>query len=169
MNKIFPSLLLLVAVLFVLSLPVQPEAQQTNANPAFGSNVRLSNNVRFLDIDEPQLAVTTLSAANTTVTLTLPAAGAGLFHYITSVVVVRSCTTAIVGTALLAYTSTNLPGTLAWSAGNACAVGSTNFDVDTKYLRPVKSSAANTATTIIAPAAGVAGLIRLTAYYHVGL
>jgi hypothetical protein len=169
MKTILPSMLLLVAVLFVLSLPIQPEAQQSDSNPAFKSNARLTNSVRFLDIDEPQLAVTTLSAANTTVTLTLPAAGTGLFHYITSLVVVRSCTTAIVGTALLAYTSTNLPGSLAWSSGNACAVGSTNFDVDTKYLRPVKSSAANTATTIIAPAAGVAGLIRLTAYYHIGL
>lgn len=112
------------------------------------------------------IAVTNLSGANASVTLTLPAAGAGLFHYITAIKAVRTCTSAITGTAVLAYTSTNLPGTLAWSSGNACAVGSTNQDIDIEFERPLKSSVVNTASTIVAPAAGAAGIIRLTAYYY---
>ncbi|MGH8865356.1 MAG: hypothetical protein ACREVZ_12045 [Burkholderiales bacterium] len=112
------------------------------------------------------LAVTALSAANTAVTATLPAAGAGLFHYINSITVTRTCTAAIVGNAALAVTTTNLPGAIAWTTGNACAVGSTNRDIAEVYESPLKSSAANTATTIVCPAIGAAGLCRITTTYY---
>jgi hypothetical protein len=176
---------ILIALLLLFINPPS-EARQPgggSASPANYSNARIVDGVSFLvptltgqlpavlensrlAVNQPTIAVTTISAANTTVTLTLPAAGATLFHYITSITAVRSCTTAIVGSALLAYTTTNLPGTLAFTAGNACAVGSTNFDIREEMSQPLKSSAANTATTIVAPAAGVAGSIRLTAYYY---
>jgi hypothetical protein len=154
------------------------EARQfTSASPGFYANARLTDGTSFLPlpttlenarlaVNQPVVAVTTLSAANTTVTLTLPAAGVGLFHHITMIQAVRTCTAAITGSAVLAYTSTNLPGTLAWTAGNACPVGTTNFDIGNQMTQPLKSSVANTATTIVAPAAGAAGVIRLTAYYY---
>lgn len=111
------------------------------------------------------LAVTALSVAATTVTATLPLV-AGQFHYITRILIVRSCTTAIVGTALLAVTTTNLPGSLAFTSGNACAVGSTNTDATMGFLSPLKSSVVGTATTIVAPSAGAAGIYRITVFYY---
>jgi hypothetical protein len=111
------------------------------------------------------IPITTLSSANASVTLTIPASGSGLFHYITSITATRTCTTAISGTAVLGYTSTNLPNSMAWSAGNACAVGSTTQDIWNDLSQPIKSSASNTNTTIVAPAAGATGVIRLSAVY----
>jgi hypothetical protein len=110
------------------------------------------------------LAVTALSAANASVTATLPAV-AGQFHYISSIHITRTCTAALTGTAALAITTTNLPGSLAWTAGNACAVGSTNNDVAHDFTAPLKSSVVNTATTIVCPAAGAAVVCRITVLY----
>lgn len=110
------------------------------------------------------LVVTALSSAATTVTATLPLV-AGQFHYITGIQIVRTCTTAIAGTAALAVTTTNLPGSLAFTSGNACAVGSTNVDFSMSFASPLKSSVAGTATTLVAPSAGSAGFYRITVFY----
>lgn len=110
------------------------------------------------------LAVTGLSTANTILTVTLPAV-AGQFHYITSIHVTRTCTAALVGSAALAITTTNLPGSLAYTAGNACVVGSTNNDLVLDLHNPLKSSVVNTATTVICPAAGAAVVCRITVLY----
>ena len=59
------------------------------------------------------LAVTALSSAATAVTATLPSVS-GQFHYLTAIQIVRTCTAAVTGSALLAITTTNLPGSLAW-------------------------------------------------------
>ncbi len=112
------------------------------------------------------LAVTNTAAANTGVTLTLPAAGSGLFHYITHIHISRNATAALAGTATLVITTTNLPGSLAWSVGNAMVAGGTQNDVVLALTSPLKSSAANTATTIVAPAPGAAVLWRLNAFYY---
>lgn len=132
---------------------------------ALQADLVTSGNVTPLPVST--LAVTALSGANAIVTATLPAV-AGQFHYITSIQVQRTCTTAIVGTAALAITTTNLPGSLAWTAGNACAVGSTNNDVVLTPTTPLKSSTVNTATTIVCPAIGAAGLCRVTVLYYTG-
>lgn len=113
------------------------------------------------------LSVTALSATNAAVTATLPAV-TGQFHYITSILIVRYCTTAIVGSAALVYTTTNLPGSLAWSTGNACTVGTTYTDVSLNLSSPLQSSASATATTIVAPAAGTAGFVRINVFYFTG-
>lgn len=112
------------------------------------------------------LAVTNTAAANTAVTLTLPAAGAGLFHYITYIEITRNATAALAGTATLVITTTNLPGSLAWSVGNAMSAGGTQIDVRMAFPSPLKSSVANTATTIVTPAPGAAVLWRVTAFYY---
>jgi len=112
------------------------------------------------------LAVTNTGAAAAAVTLTLPAAGAGLFHYITSIVIMRAGAAALVGTAALVITTTNLPGALAWSVGNAVPAGGTLTDLNFMPATPLKSSAANTATTMVAPAPGAGVLWRLVATYY---
>lgn len=114
------------------------------------------------------LHVTATAAANTAVTATLPAPGQGLHHYITSIDLTRNATAALAGSATLIHTTTNLPGNPAWSVGNAMAAGGTQRDVDYRPTTPLKSLTANTATTIVMPAAGAAVLNRINVSYYVG-
>jgi hypothetical protein len=116
----------------------------------------------------PVQSISATAAAATAVTLTIPAPAAGLFNYITSIDITRNATAALAGTATLVITTTNLPGTLAWSVGNAMAAGGTAIDVNKDYTQPLKSTTAATATTIVAPAPGAAVLWRLNANYYVG-
>lgn len=125
---------------------------------------------RLNDTDGNPLATTASvllqPAANTGGTLTLPAV-AGKFHYITSIRISRSATAVLAGTATLAITTTNLPGSPAWRVGNVMAAGGTQRDVE--YIfddYPLKSLVANTATTIVLPAPGAAVLWdALVTYY----
>jgi hypothetical protein len=113
------------------------------------------------------LHVTATAATNTAATATLPAV-AGLFHYITHINIVRNATAALAGTATLIHTSTNLPGTPAWSVGNAMVAGGTQEDVNYTPTTPLKSSVAGTATTVVAAAAGLAVLGRVNVSYYLG-
>ena len=111
--------------------------------------------VRALEVSD--LCVTATGAAN---------AGAGLFHYITSIIIQRTATAALVGSATLVITTTNLPGSMAYSVGNAMAAGGTQNDLNLCLTgNPLKSSVANTATTIVCPVPGAAVLWRITATY----
>lgn len=111
----------------------------------------------------------TATATNAVATATLPAAGAGLFHYIVSIEVTHACSVAVAGSAVEAITSTNLPGNPAWTRGNALAIGGTSRDVDLQPSRPLKSLAANTATTIVCPANALATTTsRINVSYYVG-
>ena len=114
------------------------------------------------------LHITATAAANTAATATLPAAGAGLFHYITHIDITRNATAALAGTATIIHTTTNLPGSPAWSVGNAMAAGGTQLDVVYDPTAPLKSSAANTATTVVCAAAGLAVLGRVNVSYYIG-
>lgn len=114
------------------------------------------------------LVVSTTAAANTGITVTLPAAGTGLYHYITAIEITRNATAALAGTATLVITTTNLPGALAWSVGNAMAAGGTQIDISRDFSVPLKSSVDNTATTIICPAPGAAVLWCANVFYYVG-
>jgi hypothetical protein len=124
----------------------------------------LNPSTNTVSLPSSTLAVTALSAANSAVTATIPAV-AGQFHYITSIHVTRTCTAALTGSAALAITTTNLPGSLTYTSGNACAVGSTNNDLALDMDFPLKSSAVNTNTTIVCPAAGAAVLCRISVLY----
>ena len=114
------------------------------------------------------LHVTATAAANTAATATLPSAGVGLFHYITHIDITRNATAALAGTATIIHTTTNLPGSPAWSVGNAMAAGGTQIDVVYDPTVPLKSSVANTATTVVCAAGGLAVLGRVNVSYYVG-
>jgi hypothetical protein len=116
----------------------------------------------------PVIPITQTAAANAICTLTIPAGGVGLFHYIVGLFISRTSTAALAGTATLVVTSTNLPNSLAWSVGNAMIAGATSRDIELSFGVPMKSSAANTNTTIVAPAPGAAVLWRINAYYYLG-
>lgn len=112
--------------------------------------------------------VTATGLAAAAVTLTIAAAGAGLFTYITSLHISRNATAALAGTATLVITSTNITGGPAWSVGNAMVAGGTQNDLVIAFASPVKTTTANTATTIVAPAPGAAVLWRINATYYTG-
>jgi len=99
------------------------------------------------------LHVTGTAAVNTALTITLPAAGAGLFHYITSIQWVKLYS--VVGVANAAgvlITSTNLPGNPVWTTEQAVInAGLAPMVINYQPTTPLKSSVANTATTIVAP------------------
>jgi hypothetical protein len=124
------------------------------------------------------LNVSQAPAVNTGGTITLPAAGAGLFHYITNFQcsVAMNPATLQAGAASVFVTTTNLPGTPTWAvpiAGNAAAstggLGNAGLIIaDTSWGNPLKSSAANTATTFVLPAPGAACVIRGNVQYYVG-
>lgn len=114
------------------------------------------------------LHVTATAAANAIATATLPAAGAGMFHYITNINLMRNATAALAGGATLIHTSTNLPGNPAWSVGNNMVAGGTQTDLNYTPTTPLKSLLANTATTIVMPAGGAAVLNRINVSYYVG-
>jgi hypothetical protein len=113
------------------------------------------------------LWVTATAAANTAATASLPAV-AGMFHYITHIDITRNATAALAGTATIIHTTTNLPGSPAWSVGNAMAAGGTQLDAFIDFAVPLRSSVANTATTVVAAAGGAAVLGRVNVGYYIG-
>lgn len=99
------------------------------------------------------LHVTATAAVNTASTCTLPAPGAGLFHYITHVELVKLYSVAGVAAAAgVIITSTNLPGNPSWTTEQAVgAAGTAPKVILYSPTTPLKSSVANTATTFVAP------------------
>lgn len=99
------------------------------------------------------LWITATAAVNTASTATLPAAGVGLFHYITRVELVKLYS--VVGIAAGAgviITTTNLPGTPAFTTEQlASAAGTAIKVIDWTPATPFKSTTANTSTTFVAP------------------
>jgi hypothetical protein len=140
----------------------------TSGNITVSSRATVADKILYGRQIPATLHVTATGAANTAVTATLPAAGPSLFHYITSIEITRNATAALAGTATLIHTSTNLPGSPAWSVGNNIIAGGTERDVNYTPTAPLKSLAANTATTIVAAAAGAAVLSRVNVSYYVG-
>ena len=133
------------------------------AAAALALDASLTNHTQRLQ--STTLAVTVKAAANTAATVTLPAVAAQ-FHYITGIEIMRTATAALAGTATLVVTTSNLPGGLAWSVGNAMAAGATQRDVFITFPNPIKSSTVNTATTVVMPAPGAAVLWRANVYYY---
>jgi hypothetical protein len=109
---------------------------------------------------------TAVSVANTSIRLKLPPNGPGLFHYIVVLQVTRTCTTTIAGTAVLTISTSNVPGSPAFTMGNACPAGATLNDVTIQPGYPIRSTAANTETEFLCPAIGATGICRITAVYY---
>jgi hypothetical protein len=110
---------------------------------------------------------TALSAVSAAQTLTLAAPGAGLRHYITYVRIARFATALLTaGATPVAITTTNLPGSLAFSFPADAAAQGTLFPYQEDFSFPLAASAQNTATSIVCPA--TTGVIwRVTAGFYV--
>lgn|SRR5574342_17920 len=109
------------------------------------------------------LYATGISAANTQLTVTLPAV-TGQFHYITSIELTHGCTAGVAGSALLTITTTNLGG-LQWINGNLCNAGEEHQTFIDFSGRPYKSAVIGTASTIVFPATGVSSQSAINVYY----
>lgn len=97
------------------------------------------------------LCVTAVGASGAAVTLTLPAVAAQ-FHYITFIEIVKYAVAALTGAATpVTVTTTNLPGTPAFTFTTAGAIGTSERDVYNPN-KAIRSTAINTATTIVCPA-----------------
>lgn len=110
---------------------------------------------------------TAVGASGAAVTLTLAAPGAGLRHYLTYLAINRFAAAVLTAAAApVTVTTTNLPGTLAFSfPADAAALGTIDRWRE-DFAFPVASSAQNTATTIVCPV--TTGVIwRVTAGFYV--
>jgi hypothetical protein len=115
------------------------------------------------------LMVTATGAAAAAVTATLPAV-AGLRHYIDGIQITRSATAALTAAAApVVVTTTNLPGTPAFTFGSDA--GGIGVDKVVQYdfgATGIAASAVNTATTVVCPA--YTGVIwRINVSYRLGL
>jgi hypothetical protein len=116
--------------------------------------------------DASTLWVTATGAAAAAATATLPAAGAGLFHYITSIQIVKFATALLTaGAAPVLVTTTNLPGSPVFSFSAAASAAGTDEVQTITPATPIKSSVANTATTIVGPAT-TATIWRINVTYY---
>ena len=105
-----------------------------------------------LKTDVSVLMVTGTAAVNTALTITLPAV-AGLFHYITSIQLMKLYNSIGVadGNGVI-VTSTNLPGSPAWTTEQVAGTAGTIVTVINLILKaPLKSSVVSVATTLVAP------------------
>ena len=111
--------------------------------------------------------VTNTGAAGAAVTLTLPSPGAGLRQYITYLSIVRSASAALTaGAAPTVVTTTNLPGSLAFTFGADAAPQGTDKIIREDFAYPMAASAQGTAVTVVCPI--TTGVIwRVTAGYYV--
>lgn len=111
--------------------------------------------------------VTAVGAAAAAVTLTIPSPGAGLRNYITYLSINRFATALLTAAAApVTVTTTNLPGSLAFSfAADAAAQGTIDRWRE-DFAFPLASSAQSTATTIVCPVT-TAVIWRVTAGYYV--
>ena len=135
----------------------------TNALPAGTNTIGNINELRA-----STLAVTITAASGVAATLTLPAAGVGLFHYITSLDIVLYSAAARTGNATPnTVTTTNLPGAIAFTFSTAGAIGTSDVR-DFIRVTPLRSAVANTATTVVAPIA-TGGIWRIRATYFTGV
>lgn len=146
--------------------PVSDASTQTDLG-IINANLTNGNQSGTFKVAAATLGVTATGAAGAAVTLTLPAVAAN-FHYISHIEIVAYTTLARVGTATpVLVTSTNLPGSPVWDFPTATAIGTVDRYLP-DLLGPVKSSVANTATTIVCPAT-TSIIWRVLVFYYAGV
>jgi hypothetical protein len=112
------------------------------------------------------LHVTATGASGAAVTLTLAAPGTGLFHHITRIRIERHPAALLTAAATpVIVTTTNLPGSRVFSIPADAAAQGVVFAQTVEPSAPIKSSVANTATTVVAPVT-TSVIWRLSADYY---
>jgi hypothetical protein len=110
---------------------------------------------------------TAVGAAGAAVTLTIASPGAGLRHYLTYLSINRFATALLTAAAApVTVTSTNLPGSMAFSFPAEAAAQGSLFPWREDFAYPLAVSAQGTATTIVCPATTTV-IWRVSAGYFV--
>jgi hypothetical protein len=109
-------------------------------------------------------AVTATAAAGSAATATIPAAGTGLFNYITCIIIDECPSAALTGTAANIFTTTGITGTPSFDLAGALGAGAIDRMI-VNFPQPLKGSATNTAATIVSPALANT-VFRCTAFYY---
>jgi hypothetical protein len=151
---------------YEIALPAEANAADPSWTEGMAvlSSVTLQGYQRVL-LHASDLCVSTTAATGVGVTATLPAV-AGAFHYISEIYITKYFTVANAASATpLVVTTTNLPGSLAFSFGQPLGtIGTTDVRIE-EFSRNLKSSVVNTATTIVCPA--TTGIIwRVNVVYY---
>jgi hypothetical protein len=117
----------------------------------------------------PLLQRPAVSAAATALTVTMPAAGVGLFHMIHQIKVwgINKTITAVAPTAAVDITTTNMNG-IAWQNINDFPAWTKKPLVDMDIENGLRSQVANTNTTIVIPALGTGVSSEALVLYKVG-
>ena len=152
-----------IAVIYATSASAQ-QLLSYGLNSALGIAPIRTDSIGNLMSAPSTLCVTGTATSGTGVTITLPNV-AGQFHYITAIEITKYFTAANAASATpLVITTTNLPGSLAYSFGQPLGtVGTTDVRFQS-FSSPIKSSVVNTTSTIVCP--GTVGIIwRATAWY----
>jgi hypothetical protein len=143
----------------------------TGAATAANQAILIANQINGSQVIQPlgaSLCQSATAATGVGVTATLPAV-ASQFHYISLIQIKKYFTVANAASATpLVVTTTNLPGSLAFTFGQPLGtIGTTDSDILMPEA-PLKSSVLNTATTIVCPA--TTGIIwRVNVFYFVAL
>lgn len=129
-----------------------------------------SSNAAFNDLQTglvTPILGTNVGAAGAAVTLTLASPGAGLRQYLTYMSINRFATALLTAAAApVTVTTTNLPGSLAFSFGAEAALQGTLDRWREDFAYPLAAAAQGTAVTVVCPA--TTGVIwRVTAGYYV--
>lgn len=114
-------------------------------------------------------AATITAATGVAATLSIPAGGAGLYCYLSRLVIQRHTSAALTaGATPILVTTTNMPGSRVFSfPADAAAQGAMAQEI-VEPATPLRMTATNTATTIVAPA--TTGVIwRITADWYNGV
>jgi hypothetical protein len=131
-------------------------------------NASLGNSMMYSKPIPTNASITATAAVSTGVTCTLPASGAGLYHYITRIRISK-----YVGVTLTAaatptiITTTNIATTPSFDFKTLGSLGDSEV-VDIDFTgNPLKSTTANTASTFVAPIL-TGALWKITVFYYAG-
>lgn len=113
-------------------------------------------------------SVTSTAASGAALTLSVPTPGIGLFHYVTKIVINKYCAaTLTAGVAPIIVTTTNIATTPSVNFKTLGSLGDSEIIQLDFTGNPLKSTTANTATTIVCPV--VAGVLwKVSVFYYVG-
>ena len=140
----------------------------TSGTAIVAMTANVGNAIVYVKPIPSNLHITGTGASGAAVTVTLPSA-AGLFHYITAIKMEKFAVAALTAAATpVIVTTTNLPGSRAYSIDASAQAAGTIIKDREQFSPPIKSSAAGTNTTIVAPIV-TSGIWRISVDYYVGL
>lgn len=118
--------------------------------------------------DIPASMISATGAAGAAVTLTIPAAGVGLYNYLTGLSILKFNTALLTAAAApVVVTTTGIIGTPSFSFNADAAAQGTSQEQQVPITKPIKGTATNTTMTIVCPAT-TSVIWRVNASFYIG-